>query len=60
MTDDKTALADLPVGFRVGPDGGVEALTWREVDVLIAGIIREAIEAGLSVRRGAALRATTR
>lgn len=60
MTDDKKALADLPAGFRVGSDGGVEALTGREVDVLIARVIREAIEAGLSVRRGAALRATTR
>jgi hypothetical protein len=42
MTDDKTALADLP-GFRVGSDGGVTALTEREVDVLIARVIREAM-----------------
>jgi hypothetical protein len=49
MTDDKKALADLP-GFRVGSDGVVEALTGREVDVLIARVIREAIEKGLWVR----------
>ena len=53
------ALAGLP-GFRIGSDGDVEALTEAEIDVLIARVIREAIEAGLSVRRGAALRANTR
>jgi hypothetical protein len=53
MTDDKKALAagNHLVGFRVGPDGVVEALTEREVDVMIARVIREAIEASLSVRR---------
>jgi hypothetical protein len=49
MIYDKKALADLP-GFRVGSDGVVEALTAREVDVLIARIIREACEM-LSVKR---------
>jgi hypothetical protein len=48
------------IGRPCGRDGVVEALTAREVDVLIALVIREAIEAGLSVRPGAALRATTR
>ena len=52
MIDDKKAFADLP-GFRVGSDGVVEALTGREVDVLIARVIREAIEVGLSVKRRA-------
>ena len=49
MIYDKKALADL-AGFRVGSDGVVEALTAREVDVLIARIIREACEM-LSVKR---------
>jgi hypothetical protein len=49
MIYDKKALADLP-GFRVGSDGVVEALTGREVDVLITRAIREACET-LSVKR---------
>ena len=50
MIYNKKALANLPAGFRVGSDGGVEALTGREVDVLITRAIREACEM-LSVKR---------
>ena len=50
MIYDNKALANLPAGFRVGSDGGVEALTGREVDVLITRAIREACET-LSVKR---------
>jgi hypothetical protein len=42
MIYDKKTHADLS-GFRVGLDGVVEALTEREVDVLIARAIREAM-----------------
>jgi hypothetical protein len=47
----QTRLSDEVPGFRIGPNGEVEVLTKAEVDALIARTLREAIEAGLPIRR---------
>ena len=51
MTDDKSLAADNQiVGFRVGPDGRVEALDEVEVNALIDCAIRAAMDQALRGR----------